>query len=1495
MRQFAAASQMPLVYTAVDEQRATDRFILQRLPGWLKKASVAQLAELRRLVSAHMASQQRVKNATGSVAPLQQFAITQFTQALGPLLPAGTSLDELQWRDKQVELQGVSLPHLQYHYKPSPALLRLMQNFAAGATPLDGSGLYDPATQALVSDDIDALVATCRSLDAGARYQTLLTDYFKRHRAVLVDDKLAGLTLATHVALLQGQIDPQVQAALGASFKPGAGVAAERAQAAGLTAYPGLMSVLGCTVHEALYIQLRGADDSDQGIVVYLADGSDQALRRYDSKLALEQALVRQLTTPKQLATFSQRIALRERKAFLEQLASRLADAEPDLEVEGQAGHGPLCERWVKAQIDRARDDARLLLVPTADADAKASHERLEAWRSAGWGLVNLGGFFIPLVGAALLADLLRQVCAHTFEGMADWAEGHDHEALQHVLCVAQLAAGAAITAGTVAAGGALLRLAQRSAFVDGLIPVSLAGGGARLWQDDLTAYASDPQQARLDDRGLYSNGQRHWLRIADDYYEVHQPQAGGGWRLRHPLREGAYGPALEYNGERYWHLAEEHPLGWHDAAQMLNRLWPQVQPLDTQSAQAVLQAAGSDLDELRGILIDNRALPANLRDTLRRFAADRRVEAFFSALGGDGAEPDPGLVQYCRQLPQFAEIDHTHLEAAIVEQGSTLREGLFEHLTSEKTADRVAGVVLRDFAGLPVDYALDLADSVTATERQRIELLQRLPLAVAKKARALLQVARLSRAQQGLMLRNAYSDESGELLLRLLPRLANWPFRRRLELRAKTASGRLITVLNSQGPEETRVILVRDQGQFKLYDQRGEALEAEVADADDVFAAVVALLTSEQQRRLRLDPSDPAKTLRAMVVQAIPATRTHLLNRLGWREQPGWFNPGQRLPDGRVGYPLGGGQSTEAGYQGQLRARLRTLYHGASEADIDDHLRRINRSEDPFASMLFEEDNFRLLNHRLSEWMSYARGREIAPRRLMAARLRQAWRRQLPLDTRHAELGGRILDLSGFQVSSLPELTGNIDFNFVTTLVMINTPLAVEPNEFFRCFSEVRRLNFSRNMLRRVPAGLRYLVNLENLQLSYNHIQMNARAYETLSGLRHLADLNLSANPLHRLTLRFNQAPPLQALYLRHCRLVDWPAGLEQCPLLNLVDLRCNQISEVPQAILQMPADFRRVFHVEHNAISAQQWAALHSPPAHLAHAVAGEQRQLLARELWLGPLGTSLQRERWDRVFAVPGRGGVQHILQALQNTKDYERHRADLTLEVWGLLEAMDEDAELATRVAALAEEETTCADSIAERFSDMRLQALVAQASRGTDRKQDALLRLGLGLFRLERLQRFVRMDIATRESLRQLVDPIEVKLRYTVALAQTLDLPGQPTSLRYGELANVSADQLEAARTFVREAETVAAQAEFLALHPFWSSWVESEHQQRFEALDRRYTDMANALTEKAEQGAAGHVDQSAWDELEYGRTSERIKLVVEYTKDILENRPESAE
>lgn len=1492
MRSFPSVTPLPKTVTSTDAHRVTDAFISKRLPPWVKQASPAEIAELRRLIASHRASRKRVEEATRGLAPPHAYALQVYGEGLASILPAGQSLAKLQWREMTRRATGFTSPYIESSLAdPQPGLLRLMQNFPDGETPLEGSGLFRPNSNTLLSGDIDELKRIVRELDAGAQYQARLANLLDKNKALFAEDKVAGFSLAVHIAALKKTIEPAVRAALDACVSP-SGAADQPESGAPLTAYPGLLSLLGCTVHDGVFIQLRGADDSDQGVVVYLPDNVDQPLRHYRSKVEYETTLVARLEKPADRAALCQRVALRDRTDFTEKLRKRLADTVPDLQPEGEAVHETLGKHWADAQIARAKDDARLLLVPTADADDKASQARLASWAALGWSVANLAGFFIPVVGAALLAQAVADVCSHVFEGVEDWAEGHDHEAVEHVLDVARIAASVAITAGAVAGANSLVNRFARSSFVDSLEPAAMADGSARLWHNDLGRYESSSGDAEPDERGLLARDGRFWLRIDGRCYEVHQPRAQGPWRLRHPSRADAYGPVVEYNGERFWHLRDETPVAWNDAASMLDRLWPQAVALDARRADKLLLAAGADIDELRGILVENRPLPANLRSMLRGFDADARIDSFFAALAAGSAErPEPRLLDWCRHRLGLAGVNASGDAATLLEHEAELRSGLFTHLTAAgSTEDEVARLVMRDFPGLDADYAMELAATVTSTEREHIQLRSRLPLGVAQRARSLLQHARLARARRGLILRNGYSDESGELALHLLPRLRGWAFERRLELRV---GGRRVAVLNSQAAQDNQVILTRSNGRFRLSDHRGLPLESDLDQADDdLFEAVLALLTAEQRDRLGLDSGDPAGDLRQRVVAKIPAERRALLDVLGWRQHPGWFNPGERLPDGRVGYALGGRQSTELDLASRMRQRLSVLYRGDSQVQIDNHLARILETEDPFDTLISEEENFQLLCDRLNAWVEFARNTEIVPRRLLATRLRQAWRRQLPVDIHDPAGHDRILDISALQVTSLPDLRASLDFHFVTTFVMTSTPLLVIPEGFFSCFTQLRRVNLSRNHLYVLPAGLRHLGNLQSLQLLHNHIRINEEGERLLGSLPQLTDLDLSFNPLRRLRFRFDAMPALRRLYLRHCGLVSWPAGLERCGMLNVADLSVNEISSVPEVILQMPYEFRLAFRLDGNAVSVQQRTRLHAVP-HPGHAISLQPGQLSAWQLWGGGPQAEEMGQRWNRLFARPGMEKVEQILSQLQHTKDFQQRGPDMRLQVWSLLEEMDQDAGLAGEIQAIASAPTTCADSIAERFSDMRLHAMIAKANSTAATSQESLLSLGLGLCNLSKLEEFIRMDLATRQSLHQPVDPIEVKLSYCVALAQELNLPGQPTSIRYGDLGGVGAEQLDAARAFVRTVQTVDAQASSICLQTFWTNWLEEHYSEDFAVLAAKFDERVAELTEQAEPQDADQ-RQAQWDDLEHQRISERYRLAVQLTRDLLEARAAQA-
>lgn len=1463
MRTFPTVPSTRNGVSAKDMQTAAAAFT-QSLPRWISGTSAANIYTLRVLIASHRASQIAVASATKAVVPLHVFAESRFSEALAGMLPNGQTLTSLQWRRKMREEVGHSVPHFVDSFEVQPALSRLAQNFADSATPLSGSGLVVQVGDDQVIGNTAQLIETCRQLDAGKQYQALLDQHFTQNKALLVADKLAGFKLAVHVAFLKGKIDSDVSAALEHYAESPNGTSTEPR----LTAYPGLMSMLGVLVHEALIIQLKTVDGDNAGVVTYMPGDADNPLRWHSSTQDLQVEMVSHLRRQGYLRELLQLIALDARSAFFRQLQLRLMDAAPDLQIEGMTGHGTVFTRWVDEQVERVRADAKALLVPTADADAEASRKRLEDWKSLGWGLIGLAGFFIPVVGAVLLGALLKDVCAQVFEGVTNWAKGHDHEALQHALNVAQVVA--ATSVGLVA-GAAVGRLVDR-ALVEGLEVVALDDDSQGLWNGDLSIYARElPDDATLGADGLYFQGSRRWLRVDEHYYEVHQPSENGAWRLLHPDRPQAYGPVLQHNAERLWLLPDDSPMDWKDARQMLGRLWPQQRPLDPQRAKQVLQAACSDVDELRGILVENRPLPANLRDTLRRFEADERIERFFESLACGASVPDdPALLEWCEKHPGLAGLTAAERPGAILDQQIELRHGLFEHLTVvEPGSDPVVQVLRRDFPGLPTDYAIELACQVSGDEREEVELLQRLPLPVATRARSLLQLARLNQAVQGVMLRNAYSDVGDELALGLLLRLDHWSFSRRVELRLGSAEGRRLAVINVQAPEADQITLVRHAGAFVLYDAQGLELPEQSCAPDDLFQALVTVLTAEQKAALGLGSEHPAGELRRQVVNLLPIGRQKLMKQLAWREQQGWFNPGQRLGDGRVGYSLGGSVSQVRGPGWRVRRRLARLYQGDTPRQIDEHLFRILDAANPYAALILEEQNYHMLDHYLETWISAGSGGERAARRMLGRRLLQAWRRQLPVDVHENAVRGFVLDLSGHRVSSLPLLEDAIDFHHVTSLAMVNTPLQMVPDAFFSCFGHVRRLSMARNRLEALPVGIRYLRFLERLDLSYNGIRNGERVSVALSSLTRLRELDLSFNPSIRSLYLGDWASGLRRLSLRLCGLTQWPAGLERCQLLRWIDLSSNNLVNVPATIQAMPYTYRTSILLGRNAIDQVQLERLYARPAPVHPPAPQPAPELLAaRAVWVVGEQAQARGATWDRLFADPRSRELETILRRLQQSSDYRNqayHRV-LDARVWTLLDAMDTDTALADDVHAHAVGNVTCADDVVDRFSELHLLALVNNAKRSTAvaEQQQALLDLGQGLFRLTLLKEHIGRYIAEKTLSTPHLDAVEVSLYFRLALAEEMKLPSQPHSMLFGAIANVSEADLAAARVFVRDAATVEAKAAFLSQQKFWSQWLETQQAEAFAPILEQSQDSLDQLYDRqSEMTSQQYLEQTA--------------------------------
>ncbi|MBF8725365.1 NEL-type E3 ubiquitin ligase domain-containing protein [Pseudomonas putida] len=1467
---------------------ATHDFIAARLPEWLKRASPAQVNRLRDRFKAHQSSQERVRAFTRRLIPLQSFAELHM-QKLVAHLPGSPSLDALQWREIRRSLkipQIIALPVDEVIEVREPAILRLMQNFHEQASFYLGTGLVSKGEDNLLTTGTDALVQACRDLDAGGRYQKLLSQVFTADtRKALIADKRAAFALATEVAALRGDLTARQQIAL-------ASLASDEVDHAELAAYPGMLSMLGHTLSDVVLVQLRDQQGVDRGIVLYRPSDPGQALRYFMSIQEVNTVLAAALQKDDYRAYFSQLISVEERASFLDTLGKRLRDAEPDLSLEGVTGPEDIFSKMVDQQIQRIKADARLLLVPTAQVDRHASEARRRQWRSLGWNLVNLAGLFIPEVGAMLLGQLVVQTLSEVFEGAADWYHGHQHEALEHMLGVAEtLAVVAAVAAGV----NVVARGYAAADFVEGLEPVVGADGKSRLWANELKVYISIPEDPQLDSDGLYREWGQAFFRSARHYYPVHRPEPDGPWRLRHTRRPAGYGPALEHFGERSWRLYDARPLQVDEPDLMLEHLWPQARPLTHQHASKVLQAAGIDVSALRGLLVEARDIPASLRDSLERFEADARVSRFFTTLQA-GAIPrnEEALVQWCLEQTGGGVVQ---LHERLLEDAGRLRGLMFKHLCQVPTVDDPLSSVIRaDMPGLPERYVQALAADIGQVEREIALSTGKLPLRCLRQGASLLRVARLTRAMCGVYLPNAYCDEAGELALALLQRLDAWPTLR-IELWTDDPDAHRIAAVGDRSPGANLVKIVHKEGRFRAIEEASVDYGALINESDDFCQTLLALLEPAQRTTLDLNGDHAASTLRGRLIAQLPKTHAEVEQLLGWPRQDRWFNPGRRMPDGRVGYPLSGRPARRRSPDNLLRNRLRNLYPGLDDSAIDNRLARLLEGPQAAYDALLElEGDHADLERHLSRWTGFESdpGRQRA-RRQVADQIRRAWRQMG--ESLGDDAAGQRLSLVNLNIGTLPELPAHIEFELTRSLVIHDVPITHMPTAFLSCFTRLRELNLSSNGLLGVPTEIAYLVELRTLRLARNSIRLNDHALNALTRLPQLTHLDLSYNPLGAFEMRYNQLTHLVELNLRHCRLSVWPSGLELCSYLERVDLRDNLLHVVPAEIQRLPHASRMGFMVERNRLSSIEMQRLFALDSIAEHFHLPEPRRVIdrqvTRDVWLDAGNPQLRSSRqalWSRLMADPDSDGLARLLGLLEDTGDYDTASYQLAERVWALLEVIDANEQLRQRIHSLARLPLTCMNTVADRFSELQLRALIDGAEHNVaPERGNELLGLGQQLFRLDRLEQVARRDVLQRLAARERVDQAAVSLAYRVRLRARLNLPCQPHSMLYADAAELTDTQLEDAYREVMAAMTPDALSMSLSQRVFWASYIHERHTEVFEALQAQFA--ARRSTLALRQPTLDAVDyQLQLDSLDVEQAAQDQSLVFELTRQFLIGR-----
>ncbi|WP_342622341.1 dermonecrotic toxin domain-containing protein [Pseudomonas alkylphenolica] len=690
------------------------RFLVDRLPDWLKHATVADLKRWREsqrpaqlnpsgssawffdaseearqaLLDAQQSSRRSVRALATALKDFQ--GLGAFAE---PLLKAKLKADlnvELDVNTTElVEIHQESVllgSMLRIRPRQQSLLQAAMQNFAADSEFLPGSALAAkgdfllelapgqegayPRFQYRYTRQLDIeparFAALCHELDLGGKYQTHLSEVFESPstrdavRTLSINAYKDNLRLVAQTALMKGEISAPVQQMFNDLLK------GERAPLLhGKPVICQSLSMFQSALDGVLVFSAnRVVSDEVEPIVVYLPGAPLYPLKEYASVAAFKQDLRINLLTSTYLELLRTFVPRHEQEHFFKRLDEALYDRsldaggqlkpEANLHLRDVAIESELFGYVQDQQLQRIKANARDLAVPSAQADEAAKKQRLAYWESIGFNALNAAAFFVPVLDAVMAAVAAGQLVKEIVDGAHAWEAGELDEALAHFESVAL---NVVLAVGLGAAGHVAAPL-QASERVDSLVRVTLPNGEQRLWKPDLTPYARNVELTDIapNGMGVYRLDGKSYIRIDGQVFEVFE-DAEGAWSIRHPDAPDAYQPALKHNQEGTWQAVGEQPMQWSHE-KLLSRIGVTAEGLPAEVLEQAVRISGIDDDVLRRMHLDQLAVPPLLKETLQRFQIDRRVTRLINSLK-EGAPGVPGLglePSLSQELPRWPQ-----------------------------------------------------------------------------------------------------------------------------------------------------------------------------------------------------------------------------------------------------------------------------------------------------------------------------------------------------------------------------------------------------------------------------------------------------------------------------------------------------------------------------------------------------------------------------------------------------------------------------------------------------------------------------------------------------------------------------------------------------------------------------------------------------------------------------------------------------------------------
>ncbi|KAA8560900.1 E3 ubiquitin-protein ligase SspH1 [Pseudomonas extremaustralis] len=783
-----------------------------------------------------------------------------------------------------------------------------------------------------------------------------------------------------------------------------------------------------------------------------------------------------------------------------------------------------------------------------------------------------------------------------------------------------------------------------------------------------------------------------------------------------------------------------------------------------------------------------------------------------------------------------------------------------------------------QDHPDLDLSLARRLLDTARPSERQALADNRRWPLRLRNQANELQVATDVARAFEGFYPPALPSPLTETLVLKTLLLNTDALAGLHLEIREANVTGRL----RSQVGEDTagtRRVLVRSSLGYAVYDGESRQLYSPAS----LYDAVLLALPTEQRTTLGFEPGESEDFKHWLMTTLQP-----LAERRKVLAEPQTHRVMERYTQQLLGGPVLSrcSRALVETHTAHARETLQRLFPTLNEQRLNRYIEEIPADQlgNTLNELTLEKQTLRT---QLRTWKQspthYPKGsaqdhEQLARRRRLMHVLEHCWGNRFAEytdDWGRTQSGAR-LELDGIPLpDSLPELTAN--FEHVTYLGLSQSSVGQAHCRLLKLFPSLRSLDLSHNTLLRVPVELEAMRFLQNLNLSNNSVVLRTEDLPHLRNLRRMQALTLAHNPLET-PPDISLMPDLRLLDLSYTRINQWPAGLF-AHIRNEafdLDLSGNPITALPP-LPPEPSAAATVARtrLDRNILNDDQRELYERYRTEAGLDPYRTYAPQADSDTWMDGAdeGTRLIREQmWDAVEEEHGSQGFFEVIKFLeppeffQTPEDSQRHaanQAELTQQVWRLINATHADSALRERLFKMSSFPGRCNDGGAQIFNEMGVEVLASEAQRfsvSLSELEGRLVTLAKGTARLKHLGQVAQAEIARRvrpkdeggEGLSftpedgdpsRVVDEVDVHLAYQTSLADRLDLPWVSDHMRYRTTGNVSPDQVEQAYTSVLELGQGDGLLNQMLLEPYWETYLRETH-------DSLYQENAIAYTQK---------------------------------------------